>query len=316
MKKLIILLTAVAICAGAAFAQSNDSIERLKQQEALLKQQQKEQQDLLKEQQKEQERQQKEQQKEQEKLQKEQQKAAQAELKREQERQKREEVKAANKARAEQEKAEKEAKRKARRDAIGRNARISIDPEVSLLGSFSFVNNSNLYNSNGFGIGLSAAYHYPLNKRCDIIVGLGYQFRSNSFLNTVKVADDLCGFDTLKTDNPYMNKSTLFSHTIQLPILFSFYDKKDKSETYIGIRPGYSLGNSFFFGQYDKDGKMGTSHDASNLGFTSKFRLDLMWGWASKWLIFSPGGYVYFNLLPAYTAEGIGIHEFGVAINL
>ena len=54
MKKFYILLIAMALTAGTAFAQSNDSIERAKQQEALLKQQQKEQQELLKQQQKEQ----------------------------------------------------------------------------------------------------------------------------------------------------------------------------------------------------------------------------------------------------------------------
>ena len=63
MKKFYILLIAMFLTAGAAYAQSNDSIERAKQQEALLKQQQKEQQELLKQQQKEQEALQKEQQK-------------------------------------------------------------------------------------------------------------------------------------------------------------------------------------------------------------------------------------------------------------
>ena len=50
MKKLYILLIALALTAGTAYAQSNDSIERAKQQEALLKQQQKEQEALLKQQ--------------------------------------------------------------------------------------------------------------------------------------------------------------------------------------------------------------------------------------------------------------------------
>ena len=56
MKKFYILLIAMALTAGTAYAQSNDSIERAKQQEALMKQQQKEQEELLKQQQKEQER--------------------------------------------------------------------------------------------------------------------------------------------------------------------------------------------------------------------------------------------------------------------
>ena len=37
MKKFYILLIALALSAGTAYAQSNDSIERAKQQEALLK---------------------------------------------------------------------------------------------------------------------------------------------------------------------------------------------------------------------------------------------------------------------------------------
>ena len=63
MKKFYIFLIAMALTAGTAFAQSNDSIERAKQQQELLKQQQKQQEELLKQQQKEQERLMKEQQK-------------------------------------------------------------------------------------------------------------------------------------------------------------------------------------------------------------------------------------------------------------
>ena len=144
MKKFYILLIAMALTAGTAFAQSNDSIERAKQQEALLKQQQKEQQELLKQQQKEQERLMKEQQKaeqkaqeerlkEQQKLQKEQQKEAEKAAKKEQDRIKREQTKAENKAKAEQKKAERKRKREEHYAAWGRRPNFTADPYVSIV---------------------------------------------------------------------------------------------------------------------------------------------------------------------------------------
>ena len=100
-------MVAMALMGGTVFAQSNDSLERAKQQEALMKQQQKEQQELLKQQQKEQEQLQKEQQRAEEKLQKEQQREEEKALKKEQDRQKREQVKAENERKAAEKKAAK-----------------------------------------------------------------------------------------------------------------------------------------------------------------------------------------------------------------
>ena len=44
----------------------------------------------------------------------------------------------------------------------------------------------------------------------------------------------------------------------------------------------------------------------------NKFRLDAAIGTQSRWLIFSPGTEIYFNLLPTYTSGDKKIHEFGI----
>ena len=163
MKKFYILLIALALTAGAAYAQSNDSIERAKQQEALLKQQQKEQQELMKQQQKEQEKLLEEQQKaakkaqeermkEQQKLQKEQQAEAEKAAKKEQDRIKREQTKAENKAKAEQKKAEKKRKRQEHYAAWNRHPNFTADPSVSIVTDRRMYTYNSFYNSIGVPI--------------------------------------------------------------------------------------------------------------------------------------------------------------------
>ena len=200
MKKFYILLIAMFLTAGAAYAQSNDSIERAKQQEALLKQQQKEQQELLKQQQKEQEALQKEQQKaaqkaqeermkEQQKLQKEQQKEAEKAAKKEQDRIKREQVKAENKAKAEQKKAEKKRKRQEHYAAWGRHPNFTADPYVSIVSARRIYTKNSLYNSVGANVGVVFDYHRPIAKRWDFNVGIGYRFTYLTYSHLFNQAD-------------------------------------------------------------------------------------------------------------------------------
>ena len=231
MKKFYILLIAMFLTAGAAYAQSNDSIERAKQQEALLKQQQKEQQELLKQQQKEQEALQKEQQKaaqkaqeermkEQQKLQKEQQKEAEKAAKKEQDRIKREQVKAENKAKAEQKKAEKKRKRQEHYAAWGRHPNFTADPSVSILTDRRIFGKNNYYNSMGGNIGVTFDYHRPIAKRWDFNIGIGFRYSIYWYSHMGIIGDSI----TVKSYN--VDEKTAKTGTIVLPIKLSHIQRQ------------------------------------------------------------------------------------------
>lgn len=303
MKKFYIFLIAMALTAGTAFAQSNDSIERAKQQEALLKQQQKEQQDLLKQQQKEQEKLQREQQKaeqkaqeerikEQERLRKEEQKEAEKAAKKEQDRIKREQVKAENKAKAEQKKAEKKRKRQEHYQAWNRFPNFTADPSVTILGNRRMYTQNSFYNSTGANVGITFDYHRPFAKRWDINIGLGYRLTyltyshlfSNSELSDPLTHADFDGKEVSRT----------FS-SILVPIKLSHINKDNDHGWYIGVVPGFNFGTK-----------------AAEGAKFNKFRLDVAIGTQSRWLIFSPGTEIYFNILPTYTSGDKKIHEFGI----
>lgn len=303
MKKFYILLIAMFLTAGAAYAQSNDSIERAKQQEALLKQQQKEQQELLKQQQKEQEALQKEQQKaaqkaqeermkEQQKLQKEQQKEAEKAAKKEQDRIKREQVKAENKAKAEQKKAEKKRKRQEHYAAWGRHPNFTADPYVSIVSARRIYTKNSLYNSVGANVGVVFDYHRPIAKRWDFNVGIGYRFTYLTYSHLFNQAD----VDKGITLNSFAGKEQSRHYsTIFVPIKLSHINKDNDHGWYIGVAPGFN-----FPKRYAEGAKF------------NQFRVDASIGTQSRWLIFSPGTEIYFNLLPTYTSGNTKIHEFGI----
>lgn len=321
MKKFYILLIAMALTAGTAFAQSNDSIERAKQQEALIKQQQKEQQELLEQQRKEQEKLMKEQQKaaqkeqeermkEQERIQKEQQKAAQKEqeervkeqqklqkeqqkeaekaAKKEQDRIKREQTKAENKAKAEQKKAEKKRKRQEHYAAWNRHPNFTADPSVSILTDRRIFGKNNYYNSMGGNIGVTFDFHRPIAKRWDFNIGIGFRYSIYWYSHMGIIGDSI----TVKSYN--VDEKTAKTGTIVLPIKLSHINKDNSHGWYIGAIPGVIINKT-------------TPYDMN------RFRLDVAIGTQSRWFIFSPGTEVYFNLLPTYkSGSGNMIHEFGI----
>lgn len=299
MKKFYIFLIAMALTAGTAFAQSNDSIERAKQQEALLKQQQKEQQDLLKQQQKEQEKLQREQQKaeqkaqeerikEQERLRKEEQKEAEKAAKKEQDRIKREQVKAENKAKAEQKKAEKKRKREEHYTAWGRRPNFTADPSVSILTDRRFYGKNNYYNSIGGNVGVTFDYHRPIAKRWDFNIGIGFRYAIYCYSHLGIVGDSI-------TVNSYnVSEKVANTSTIVLPIKLSHINKDNKHGWYIGATPGVMINKNTPYNM-------------------NRFRLDVAIGTQGRWFIFSPGTEVYFNILPTYkSGSGNMIHEFGI----
>ena len=306
MKKIYILLIALALTAGGtAYAQSNDSIERAKQQEALMKQQQKEQEELLKQQQKEQERLMKEQQKaaekaqqerakEQEKLIKEQQKEQEKALKKEQDRQKREQAKAEQKIRKEQKKAEKERKRQEHYAAWGRKPSFTADPSVSMLTDRRIYGQNNYYNSIGANLGVTFDYHRPIARRWDFNIGLGYRYTILCYSHL-----GIRG-ENISISDYNVKEETIGTNTIILPIKLSHINKDNEHGWYVGVVPGFNLKKQY----------------AENAEF-NRFRFDISVGTQSRWLIFAPGTEVYFNLLPTYKS-GVQnkIHEFGIRFTL
>lgn len=292
MKKFYVLLVAMALTAGTAFAQSNDSIERAKQQEALLRQQQKEQQELLQQQQKEQERLQREQQREQERALKEQQRAeekAEQDRLKEQERVQKEQEKALKK---EQAKIEKKRKRQEHYAAWGRGPRFTVDPYASVLTDRRIYTQNNYYNSIGVNLGANLDYHRPIARHWDFNIGLGYRYTIYCYSHLGIVGD---GITAASYDQ---EEETVNTSTLVLPIKLSHLNKDNQHGWYLGVTPGVML-NKPVYGM-------------------NRFRCDLAVGTQNRWLFFAPGTEIYFNIMPTYNTSATQgkIHEFGIRFNL
>lgn len=283
MKKFYIILFALLFSAGAVYAQNDDE---------LLKKQQQEQQELLKQQQKEQERLQKQQQKEEERLAKEQAKEQEKAAKEEQDRIKREQAKKENAIRKEQKKAEKKAKRQENYAKWGRKPSFTADPNATILTDRRFYGTNNLFNSVGYNLGVVIDYHRPIAKRWDCNIGIGYRFTNYYYSHLDAGAG---GFNNKEEVRSY--------NSIILPLKLSHINKDNDHGWYLGVTPGFNFG----FKSLPNGAKF------------NSFRCDVAIGTQSRWLIFSPGFEVYFNLLPTYTTDDNkekSIHEFGIRFNL
>lgn len=289
MKKFYILLVAMAISAGTAFAQSDDEIQR--QQEALQRQQQKEQQDLLRQQQKEQEELQKQQAKEEARMQKEAEKARQDEIKKEEDRQKREQAKAATEARKAQKAAEKKAKRAEHYAQWGRKPGFTADPSAGVLLDRRMFGQNNYYNSVGANLGVVFDYHRPIARRWDVNLGLGYRYGLFCYSHLGITGDGI------NAGSYNVKEQTSATSTLIVPIKLSHINKDNKHGWYCGVTPGIMLN---------------TPDHGMN-----RFRFDLSIGTQNRWLIFAPGTELYFNLVPTYK-NGVQnkIHEIGVRFTL
>ncbi len=284
MKKLYILLLALFFSAGTIFAQNEDE---------LLKKQQQEQQELLLQQQKEQERLQKQQQKEEERLAKEQAKAKEEAAKKEQDRIKREQTKEQNAIRKEQKKAEKKARHQQNYAKWNRKPNFTADPYATILTARRAYGTNNLFNAVGFNLGAIIDYHHPIAKRWDANIGLGYRYTNCFYSHLDKGVADFDG-----------QEQTRSYSSIVLPIKLSFIGKDNDHGWYLGIAPGLNFG---------------FSKALPDKAQFNQYRCDIILGTQSRWLIFSPGMEVYFNLLPTYSTSNQNegrIHEFGIRFNL
>lgn len=283
MKKLYILLFALLFSAGAVYAQNDDELQKKQQQE---------QQELLRQQQKEQERLQKQQQKEEERLAKEQAKAQEEAAKKEQDRIKREQAKEQNAIRKDQKKAEKKAKRQENYAKWNRKPSFTADPYATILTDRRIYGTNNLFNAVGFNMGGVIDYHRPIAKRWDVNIGVGYRYTNYFYSHLDAGISDFEG-----------KEQTRSYSSIIVPIKLSHINKDNDHGWYIGVAPGYNFG----------------FQSIPNGASFNKFRCDATIGTQSRWLIFSPGFEVYFNLLPTYTTNGQNegkIHEFGVRFTL
>lgn len=285
MKKIFILLVAMALGASTAFAQSDDEIQR--QQEALQKQQQKEQQDLLKQQQKEQEQLQRQQAREEARMQKEAEQARQDEIKKEQDRQKREQAKAESDARKEAKAAEKKAKRAEHYAQWGRKPGFTADPYAGGIIARRMYGQNSLHNAVGCNLGVDFQYHRPIARRWDFNIGLGYRYSMYCYSHLNGPATDFSGKEVVLNQN-----------AILVPLKLAHISKDNEHGWYLGLTPGINFGT----GTYNTEFKT--------------FRFDVSFGTQNRWLIFAPGMEVYFNLLPTYRVGDFKIHEFGVRITL
>ena len=280
MKKLTTLFILLALTAGTAFAQSNDSIERQKQQDALLKQQQNEQQELQKQQQKEQMKQQK----------------------------------------TEAKQVAKEQERKDKRASWGRNAHLSLDLFVGSTCAMPLIGDDNIYSAAGANLGLDVNYHYPIGKRWDVSVGLGYRATLLSYEYATKCVDaEGTALGTFPEAGYWSASPTVTIHTFQVPIRLAYVSKKDK-ELFLGVNLGYNFSSSFTLERIlPADNSVSTSQSVANPTMLNRFRCDLVIGIQTRRGLFLPGCEIYFNLAPTYI-EGVEtegrIHEFGVRLAL
>ena len=293
MKKLFAVIILSVLVMPAAMAQVPDSVIRNQKEQEMLERQRKEQESL---------------QKEQDKIQKE-----QEQLQRDQERE-----------RQKAEKERKRAERKERRAQIGRSTGLSIDPFIGLSFPTRTFKFADPCHHTGFHLGAGVAIHYPLNKKFDFNLGVGYRATLLTYTNDIVYNPATEDFAFRDYDNHYSGYAMSSIHTLQVPITLS-YVKKDKNDRnkyfYFGLNIGYNFATQFNVYQLDQGNsyKKVSAFSTENPLNLKNWRCDLLVGVGRSRFLFRPTIQLYFNLLPTYidgVNNGNPIHEFGLTLSL
>lgn len=301
MKKVFLAVLLCALSFTGVKAQVVDSLEQNRQQQEMLQQQEKELQKQLKQEQKEQE--------EQEKAMLKQQKQEQKEQEALEKQQKKEEKQAAKEAKAQ------------RRAEIGRGLSFSIDPALGVGFTSFFTDAASPYYSDNFSLGLTVNVHYPIAKKWDVNIGVGYQMAYHEYYNDIIYDGVNNNFILNDYLTPLNATPHTFIHTFELPITIAHVKTKNDKRSYLyaGLSVGYNIASNFAVSMVQSDNSTSKMYAEPNIANVNKWRLDVIVGWSKSWFLFRPGVQLYFNLLPTYiegTNGGNPIHELGVKVAL
>lgn len=212
----------------------------------------------------------------------------------------------------------KAAKRAERREAIGRSGRISFDPIFGV--AEHQRDHEMLYSGLNYNLGLDVVYHYPLRKRWDLNVGLGYHLNWLSLRNNAQFIDTA---NRLATYTPltYLNEKCTFNWgQLQLPILLSHVNADKNREFYLGVRLGFTLSSKYTHFFYTSESTHNTQETEITPGKQiNKFNCRVVLGFQKKkFLFFSPGAELFFDLTPTITAPlyPAEVRSFGINIKI
>lgn len=300
MKRIIIAIASIVFAAGIANAQVVDTTGQYQQNQ--LQQQE------LQLQKAEADRVAKEAAKEQERIEKEQARAEKEQAKIE---------KANEKAIKDQKDAEKKARKEARKQEYGRGLSFDLDINASLLSIPTASGYSNLASLRDCGnVGVGVSFNYPISKRLDFGFGVGYQFSDYAFNNSLTYENGV--LDTTSVTHTLYHQCGLLAGRIMVPLRLIRYDK-DRGTSYFGLNVGYCIHNMFSVMQASGN-DLNFVASWNNTKIVNPWRLEAVIGGTNgKFLFLRPGVQFYYSLLPTFVKIGDGsskIHELGLRIHL
>lgn len=213
----------------------------------------------------------------------------------------------------------KAAKRQARKEwykEIGRRPRLLLDVPVGLGSNTKLLSMADEHHGYCYDLGISALWTHPIARRWDLQAGLGVQYRSFNFANSVRY-DATTQTMVPQTLDGWRNfSSSTMRVDLMVPLHITHVSKR-LNEVYLGLNVGYNLLNAFVYSRVDANGQLAPNDTLSerNLKALNPWRLEVAVGFGKRIGIMTDGVELYLNLLPSWRS-GDAMHEFGIRISL
>lgn len=218
-------------------------------------------------------------------------------------------------------KAERKARREQRKAEIGRGLRWEFAPAVGLGGNTYLGHRGDAYSHHSFDFGGALLVHWPLSRRFDLSIGLGFRLTHIALHNSVQfdtASGQFVGYD-LTGWRGYRNWTT--DRSIYVPLRVNVVTNQDYS-VYLGLNLAYRMGNTFTYERMAEN-DIWTPVDElamSNIETLGQWRIEVAVGMTYPlWWILRWGWEVYYSLTPTFDTSiphAPTTHEFGIRLNL
>ncbi len=212
-------------------------------------------------------------------------------------------------------------KREQRKAEIGRGLRFELAPNLGISGNTYLGHRGDAYSHHSFDIGGALLMHWPLSRRFDLSIGLGYRLTHTALHNSVQfdtASGQLVGYD-LTGWRGYRNWTT--DRSIYVPMRVNVVTNQDYS-VYLGLNLAYRLGNTFTYERMAENDTWTPVDELAmnNIETLGHWRIEVAVGMTYPlWWILRWGWEVYYSLTPTFNTSLPNVpttHEFGLRLNL
>lgn len=218
-------------------------------------------------------------------------------------------------------KAERKARREQREAEIGRGLRWEFAPAVGLGGNTYLGHRGDPYSHHTLDATAALLMHWPLSRRFDLSVGLGFRLTHIALHNSVQFDTASSALTGYNLDGWRAYSCWLTQRSLVVPVRINVVTNQDYS-VYLGANLVYQMNNTFNYERMAENDSWTPVDELAmnNIETVGTWKVEVAVGMTYPlWWILRWGWEVYYSLTPTFDTSiphAPATHEFGIRLNL